>query len=350
MPEYRSTATFLLAPNGHFRFGTHPAAPESASPLPASDTLFGALMGAAALLGDAVDRVVDQFLDGAPPFLISSALPHLDGREPFVPRPQRWRERGNTDEVAPTQKGLKQAAYVELPVLRWYRGEPLETVAWGPLIITGTVAPLAPPWSVATIPGVTVDRVSGASALYHGTIASYGKGRSVARQRRAGLPEVHVPAVFWAVHVLAADDQALDRVHRWLDALSLLGIGGRRSRGTGTFRVERRQPSIIPLSAAPRGLSLSWVAPRRDEIERGVTHPNRTLGHRVDERVGWSSSPAWLAERSKRLRMFGEGSYLSPHLSPPVGRLVDVTPGPAEGRHRLFRYGFGLFLDEEALP
>jgi hypothetical protein len=48
--------------------------------------------------------------------------------------------------------------------------------------------------------------------------------------------------------------------------------------------------------------------------------------------------------------MLGEGSYLNPALRPTVGGLADVTPAETRDRHPVYRYGIGLFLDEERLP
>ncbi len=347
MPAYRAAATFVLTPRGHFRFGSHPAAPEEASPLPASDTLFGALVWAASLLGDGPEELLEACRSGEPPFLLSSAMPHVDGRQPFVPRPQRWRAAEEEDEAAPSGKAFKRATHVELPLLRWYAGERMEAAAWGPLVLAGSSPPPAAPWRADTIPGVTVDRVSGASALYNQTMVAFAESRERPPSRRAGMPALQLPAVHWAIHVLATDEAVLARIERWLQLLSLTGVGARRSRGGGAFSFARRDP-LLPLSAEPRGIALSWIAPRPDEVSRGLAHPDRSLGYRVDERFGWSSSPWWLSERSRRVLMVAEGSYLSPELAAPVGQLVDVTPGEPEGRHRLYRYGFGLFLDEEA--
>jgi len=350
MPEYRVGATFILSPRGHFRFGSHPAALEESAPLPASDTLFSALISAAAALGDGVEDVLAAYRRREPPFLISSAMPHVDRRAPFVPKPQRMRRlpSGEEEALSPTAKAFKRATHVELPLLRWYAGERMEASAWGPLVVAGSAPGASLPWQEETIPGVTVDRVSGASALYSQKVFAFQQGYRSPVLRRAGTEALEIPRVRWAVHVLAVDEAALQQVHRWFAALSYLGLGGRRSRGSGTFdiAVEELQLSVTP---APRGMALSWVAPRDDELRRGLVHPDRERGYRVDERFGWSSSPWWLSERSRRVLMVAEGSYLSPELPPPVGQLVDLTPGASNGRHPLYRYGFGLFLDEEAL-
>lgn len=173
------------------------------------------------------------------------------------------------------------------------------------------------------------------------------RGCAAARQRARTAT---LPRLRWAVHVLARDVPTVDLIHRWLELLALTGIGGRRSRGAGTFRVERHEPALLPLTPEPRGLLLSWLSPRPEEVSAGLFHPNTRFGYRTDERVGWISSPFWLSERSRRVLMVAEGSYVAPTLPAPVGRLVDVTPGEPGDRHRVFRYGFGLFLDEERLP
>jgi CRISPR/Cas system CSM-associated protein Csm4 (group 5 of RAMP superfamily) len=356
MAEFTATATFLLEPVGRFRFGSHPANPGHLDALPASDTLAGALLWAAALLHDDVDQLVERCRAGDPPFLLSSALPHLEGRTPFVPRPYRLRPPAGAGMPAPPgdqpeteRKVIKRVTHVEVGALPWLDGQPLDVAVWGPLLCQKPAPAVGDPWERATIPGVTLDRASGASALYHHAMVAYAGG-DAARAGTAHRQRVtRAPRLRWAVHVLARDAAMLDLIHRWLSLLALTGIGGRRSRGAGTFQVERREPALLPLAAEPRGPLLSWVSPRSDEVERGLFHPERRFGYRLDERFGWISSPFWLSERSLRVLMVAEGSYLSPALPAPVGQLVDVTPGDPGPRHRVYRFGFGLFLDEERL-
>lgn len=359
MAQYTATATFLLEPAGRFRFGSHPANPGHLEPLPASDTLFGALTSAAAMLQDGVEELVARCAAGDPPFLLSSALPHLDERTPLVPRPYRLRVTaggrpapgGDESPAEAQRKALKRVTHVELAALPWVDGQAVQVAAWGPLLLRGRAPATGGPWERFTVPGVTVDRVSGASALYHHAVFAYAAGHA-GGGAPPGTPRPrapHLPRLRWAVHVLAQERSTLDLIQRWFELLALTGIGGRRSRGTGTFRLERREPALVPLSAEPRGLLLSWVSPRPDEVERGLFHPDRRFGYRLDERFGWISSPFWLSERTRRVLMVAEGSYLSPALAGPVGRVVDVTPGEPGDRHRVMRYGFGLFLDEERL-
>jgi CRISPR/Cas system CSM-associated protein Csm4 (group 5 of RAMP superfamily) len=348
MPPYGVSATVVIEPRGVFRFGVHPASPGHVAPLPASDTLFGALLSAGALLGDDIRSLLAASADGDPPFLLSSAMPHIEGRAPFVPRPQRLRPVDAADEEPGEveRKQLKRVAYVELPLLAWYRGEEARFSIWGPLMLSGEHRLAGAPWEAGTIPGVTVDRLSGASALYHHAMVAYADGRPVATApQRRGHPE-RLPHLRWAIHILARDGSVLSLLERWLHLLSLTGIGGRRSRGGGSFTFELRTPSLLPLSERPRGLSLSWVAPRGDETEQGLFHSDPDFGYRADERFGWIASPWRGSERSRRLLMLAEGSYLNPELPAPVGSLVDVTPDSGREPHPVYRWGFGLFLDE----
>jgi CRISPR/Cas system CSM-associated protein Csm4 (group 5 of RAMP superfamily) len=358
MAVFSTTATFLLEPVGRFRFGSHPANPGHLEPLPASDTLFGALVYAAALLHDGVEELIAQCIAGDPPFLLSSVLPHLDEHAPLVPRPYRLRA-AESEQPPPAagagepevqRKVVKRVSHVELTALPWLDGQALEVAVWGPLLLRRPAPAWGAPWERATIPGVTVDRASGASALYHHALFAYARSAAVHAPTALHQRAVRLPRLRWAVHVLARDTGTVDFIHRWFELLALTGIGGRRSRGAGTFQVERREPALLHLTAEPRGLLLSRVSPRPDEVDRGLFHPQQRFGYRIDERFGWISSPYWLSERSRRVLMIAEGSYLSPALSSPVGRLVDVTPGDPGDRHRVFRYGFGLFLDEERLP
>lgn len=342
-------ACYLLRPQGALRFGAHPDDLTSARAFPASDTLFGALIWAAQVADGAqlAAEWLERFRSGDPPVLLSSALPYLE-REgtPLVPRPQR---RPAFDEDSYSRedwdpKALKRAEYVELPLLSlWRAGLPERPpAALGEALVTADLAenlsartrrnnngsgPLAI-WSTVARPGVTLDRRTSASQVYSFAATSYGCAL--------------------AVYVLAESEDVLARLDRWLDVLGRTGIGGRRSRGLGAFSWERIA-SPLPLSAAPKGLTLSLVWPRRDELEAGALSPPHGFGYRLVDRRGWIASLPWSTERTRTVAMLGEGSYVNPSLRPVVGGLADVTPMDPRGRHPVFRYGLGLFLDEERL-
>lgn len=342
-------ACYLLRPQGPLRFGAHPDDLTSARGFPASDTLFGALMWAAQVADGAqvAAEWVERFRSGDPPVLLSSALPYLEReRTPLVPRPQR-RPAFDEDSYGRNDwdpKALKRAEYVELPLLSlWRSGLPKQSpVALDEALVTADLAtrlaaragrpaepsPRTAIWRTASRPGVALDRSTSASQVYSYAATSYGCAL--------------------AVYVLAESVGALSRLDRWFNVLARTGIGGRRSRGLGAFSWERIA-SPLPLSPAPKGLALSLVWPRRDELEAGALSPPDGLGYRIIDRRGWIASPPWSTERTRTVAMLGEGSYVNPKLRPVVGGLADVTPPNHQGRHPVFRCGLGLFLDEERL-
>ena len=328
-------ACYLLRPATPLRFGGHPEDLGTARPFPASDTLFGALTWAVLLVeGEgAAAAWVERFRLSEPPLLLSSALPYLPkAAAPLLPRPQRrpavdWDAGDGWDP-----KVLKRVEYVDAALLGLWRGAaPAEPpVPRGTALLAAGRAGNGALWATAARPGVTLDRRTSASQVYTVAATSY----------QDCLP---------AVYVLAASEKELTRLERLLDILGRAGIGGRRSRGFGGFTWER-VTSPLPLSPRPVGLALSLVWPRRDELEAGALSPPQGLGYRIVERHGWIASPPWATERGRAVAMLGEGSYLNPELASPVGGLADVTPAERRGRHPVYRYGLGLFLDEERLP
>ncbi len=328
---YDHTALFLLKPLGPLRFGRHPDDLGPVSYLPSSDTLFGALASAVGLARGQAKAAewVAAFANGSPPILLSSALPYDEETgTAFVPRPQRRREA--EDEGPADRKLLKRAEFVDVRLLPWFAGRGSMSVAtWGMCLVLSDSAvqrKTGAPWLVETVPGVAVDRLSSASQVYSVSVIRY--------------------FCSLAVCVAAQSGRDLEDVEGLFDLLCHIGIGGRRSRGAGWFTVERR-PCDLPLTPRPSGLSLSLIWPRPDELDAGALSPPAGLGYRIVERGGWISSPPWASERCRTVAMLGEGSYVSPRLEPPVGGMPDVTPTGADGRHPVYRYGYGLFLDEE---
>lgn len=330
---YEHTALFLLRPRGPLRFGRHPDDLGAVSAFPCSDTLFGALVWTVELTrGQAqVAEWVAAFASGKPPFLMSSAFPYDDETgTAFVPRPQRRRE--GEGETSGDRKLMKRVEFVDVRLVPWFAGKEMAVATWGTFCLgppeiarrlKGRV-----PWEIETVPGVAVDRISSASQVYSVSVTRY--------------------SCSLAVYVAAQTAEPLDEIEELFDVLCHLGIGGRRSRGAGWFTLERRRCDL-PLTPWPSGMSLSLIWPRPDELEAGALSPPGGLGYRIVERGGWISSPSWASERCRTVAMLGEGSYVSPHLEPPIGGMPDVTPANASGRHRVYRYGYGLFLDEERL-
>lgn len=332
-------ACFLIRPLGPLRFGGHPDDLDSARAFPASDTVFGALTWALQTTEgeEAAGAWVERFRSGDPPVLLSSALPYVEPAGiPLVPRPQRRppsdedpRERPEWDP-----KVLKRAEYVQLSLLAiWRQGRPGGVpAAVGEALLTQELASRPGKsgalWRTVLRPGVSLDRRTSASQVYSVAATSY--------------------ACALAIYALAESESELKRIDGLFDVLAQAGVGGRRSRGFGAFEWERI-PSPLPLSAQPQGLALSLVWPRADELDADALSPPAGYGYRVVERHAWIASPPWSTERTRTVAMLGEGSYVNPGLRPVVGGLPDVTPVTPRNRHPVYRYGLGLFLDEERL-
>jgi CRISPR type III-A-associated RAMP protein Csm4 len=327
MPAFEASATYYCEPRAPLRIGSHAEDLSRSQLLPSSDTLFGALAWAyAQLQGDAVAGFVDEFVRGEPPFLISSAMPATVDCRTLVPRPvRRW---GLAPETLPDRKFLERTQYIDAALLPWLNGaeqRSLPTVTGGALV--GTAWPAGRSWGTQSRPRVSVDRVSSASEIYASDASTFHETGFV-------------------IHVLARDAQVLQGLDVLLGVLAEAGIGGERSIGHGQFGFKRTE-SMVPLTETPRGLLLSMLWPTAANVRAGVLHAPDGHGYRLRDRMGWIASPDWATYRSRTVTMIAEGSHVNPTLHGPIGGMADVTPEvPLEGRHRVYRYGYGLFLDE----
>ncbi len=331
-----------LSPRAPMRVGTHPEDIDRARPFASSDTLFGALCWAMRqLFGEAaLESWLERFRAETPPLRLSSLLPmvRVNGQvEPLLPMPQR-RPAG----ALPDRKWLKQARFVDFAAYRWLlSGSGDAPALMSDALIGGPLRDTLPGsgeepqriWEIQSRPRVTVDRVSGASALYESAAAHFANG--------AGGVTVR-PGLY-----LVADEGELARVLTCLEFLGEAGIGGERSTGLGRFAIESPRRSPLPVSESPAAgptLSLCWPTP--GDLARGALELPEHLGYRVVERSGWIASPEWAGWRSRRVAMLAEGSYLGG--AGPGGALVDCTPEPGRA-HAVYRYGFGIFLEEAQL-
>jgi len=88
------------------------------------------------------------------------------------------------------------------------------------------------------------------------------------------------------------------------------------------------------LSGGPPYVAVSRVAPRPEEL-------GAEEGYALVESRGWLLSPGGVQRRRRSAWFFAEGSSF--REPPPAGRLLDVTPAADPG-HRVYRYGFGMYL------
>ena len=334
---------FGLQPRAPLRLGSHAEDIDRARALAASDTLFGALCWATkAVFGnEALERLLDGLKSPEPQLRISSMLPvRWDDSGPgeiFFPLPVRKPVRQLDD-----RKLLRQVSFIDRTAYRWLfgaEGSSREPRRFGELLGAGLDGhELARPWEVQSRSRVTVDRRSGASALYESAATHFALPGS-----SNGTASRVIPGVV----ALVADEAVLKHLTICLRVLGEAGIGGERSSGMGRFELLGPHACELPVTANPAAgptLSLCWPSPA--DLAAGAFELDETRGYRVVERGGWIASEAWNGWRSRRVAMLAEGSYLGG--SGPGGGLADVTP-EAGGEHPVYRYGFGLFLDEVRL-
>lgn len=272
-----------------------------------SDTLFSALViGLQQTGGDGlVAELLDRYRQDDPPFVLSSSFPWV-GETFLLPRPR----------VVPAGGPSRRARWVSEAVLRrLLRGEapddspePLdlgaESTAWLLPEERRALEPRRPYWAIGTVPRVTVDRFTQASAVYRAGRTVYGP--------EAGL---HV-LVLWR------DRGWEPAFERALTYLADAGLGGERSAGYGQFRVERRETITIeePVGAT-HCLTLGLYHPTESEVGAGALDP--PAAYDLEVRRGWTTDPG--AVWRKAVRMLAEGAVVQ-QTSPLIGDLVDVTP------------------------
>jgi len=301
-----------------------------------ADTLFSALVEVVAETGGGkeVEAFLEPFLQGEPPWLISSAFPFA-GEVAFFPRPQLRLSLEEGEVVA--GKRLKGLRYVSWGVLRdLAAGRPVSlegTWLAGGALLGPEERALLPPlveggaWRVRERPHVAIDRVRSASALYHSGEAWFAPG--------CGL------------HLLVQWRQpgSQEGFERLLSLLADKGLGGERSRGLGTFRWERWK-EISWLEPKGLGMLLSRYHPQPLELAEGALAGDG-VSYLLEPVGGWARPLPGPAQRRRRVVLLQEGSIVRA-VREPMGGLVEVTPryavegaGPA---HPIYRYGYALLL------
>lgn len=354
-----------LAPKGSFHIGEPVGIERQAvlTHIPA-DTLFAALCTAWAQGGEDVTALLSYFMPGsAPPLFLTSAFPclyrHVDGKPQsvlrFYPRPM-VKIVASKEAIDAAGKDLKKAAWVSEQLFQHLcAGKSVEKAlgneCFGPggvwvtpedlledstqrrrnaeptalrLDAEGRLKPLWKQWDV---PRVTLDRVTGASTLYH-------IGR-VTLAENVGL---------WFA---ARGDVSLLRGA--LDRLADSGLGGLRSTGHGAFTWGWTEEDIQATGNSGYGVTLARYAPcGKDEVRQTLQQPH--AAYSLVSVGGWCVDDAQHAWRRQAVRMISEGSVIGiPHAS--LGQLVDVAPKSVMNRP-VYRYGyaFPMGIAPAALP
>jgi CRISPR type III-A-associated RAMP protein Csm4 len=257
-----------------------------------SASLFGALcFGFLELVGPAeLQKILERFKEGAPPFLLSSAFPFEDDTLYIEPPSGYRRDEGE----------LERRVEVLLPAAR------LKFMLEKP-----------PSISVLSIPRVRVDREADTSEPFVWGMAKFGKG--------AGL--------WFLVNFL--DEGIKNLFDAALEHLGEAGLGGGRAYGYGRFEVESRP--LEAFEVEEEGYLASLFLPKEDELD--ILELYDFFTH-----FGWVGTPGLQSFRAQPLRMIKEGAILRAR-KPILGRMADVAPRVLDWKGpRILRYGYAFLL------
>lgn len=321
-----------LKPRAPFHLGERGVGVEETSEIVHSDTIFGALCWCWSLYtGRSAAEFLQPFLEGKPPFLLSSAFPYI-GDVLFVPRPLGDLPISGDEEF---RRKTLEADFLSIKLLeRLCQGavpqDNLELFFEGRLLLLSSEKPalhnIQEPWAVVQVPRVALDRITSASEIYHTGRLTFAQG--------CGL------------YVLVSELDSQSELTRVLPVLLRLlgdeGLGGERSCGYGFFEPEEQEICLELPQGSQRQLLLSLYNPR-DTQELAQLELKRSA-YRLTRRRSWVFFPQAKNLQTRAVNYFGEGSVLHVREGKIQGRLVQVL-SPSDGApHCVYRNGFGFFV------
>ena len=372
---------YHLAPRGPMHFGGRGAGVEGSAEACRADTFFGALCHAVLdLEGDACLRaMLDAFLSGHAPFLVSSLFPRA-GDVRFVPRP-----RLRAPIAVPPPTGVATASATATETRARKQGKQLRFVSWevaAQAVAGGAVRSPAEDGANgvagAVVGGAGDPRKGYAVWLSHGErgrlraanlweepaekqVRDWWQAGSATRVPRVTVDrETGASAIFHAGRLLFRPGAGLSVLFRWHDpswrpiverALHLLGdtgIGGERAIGHGQFDVGATEEVDLSIPAGANGfVTLAPYCPTAAELGTDVRDGVLGEGAAWDLAThgGWMGVPG-VALRHATVTMLAEGSALRAPAGVDLatatfGQLLDVTPVGYD-RHRVYRYGYAF--------
>lgn len=292
-----------LKPKGPLHIGERENWREGSKFYIPSDTIFSAICHSYLLLYGEVDSLLKDFIDGNPPFLISSAFPYWQN-DYFFPVPKNQ---------FPMDKEIKKIRFLDLNGLkRLLSGKCIDEIKEE----LKTIPPS--PWKMEDIPRVSLSRWTshpGENFFHFG---------QVTYQKDAGL-------------FLLIDFKNGNISKKILPTFNFLaheGIGGDRTNGKGLFNTPEILEIKVDTIVNHDGLySLSMYYPLPNELKdiaRGY--------YEIEDRKGYIYSPSGQSLRKRSVRMFTEGSIF-PSEKKRLGSIADVTP-EAFSAHKVYRYGY----------
>lgn len=332
---------WIIRGNG-FHFGRHGLGQEETAVSMTSDSLFAALIASLARQAgaEAVEQFCAPFLNGKPPFVLTSSFP-LAGAVRFFPAPLRIT--GKPAEGV-RSKDLKKVKYVSQALfLRLLAGEnlselysslpgmmgkkilylPEEKSNLPPAIHSETY----PIWAVEQRPRVALGRSVQNSNIYF-------TGR-VAFAADCGL--------WFGIHWLTNDSSLRQQVSQLLAALADAGLGAERSSGFGACTIQPAGEVELPAPGAAPWVALSRYLPAADELDAVRSNSAAYALQRVS---GWLDSPVKPGQRRRPVNLLAEGSVIGPLSKPVFGKMVDVRPryeqDPDPLEHAVYRCGYAV--------
>jgi len=299
-----------LTPKSSIHIGEREEWLESTESYIHSDTLFSAFCHSFLLLygEENLEKLLSEFIEGNPPFLISSAFPWWKGKYYFpVPLNQ-----------IPEKKELKKIEFVaQSDFEKILSGEKLsDEMDTIPRITTGDVSK---PWNNTEVPRLLINRMNnmpGENFFYFGeTLFTETSG------------------LYFLINFLSNNIEK-----QFKSTINLLveeGIGGDRSSGKGVFNKPEFYEMKLNVPNTEGVISLSLYYPQKDELSDIPSGYYELI-----ERKGYIYSPWCQSLRKKSVRMFAEGSVFP---SKKIGRVVDITP-QLFTEHKIYRYGLAFSL------
>lgn len=326
-----------------FHFGLHGMGQEETSLSMLSDSLFAALVARLARSAGAAaaERFCQPFVEGKPPFTLSSTFPRA-GSVLFFPPPISSRRPPTDSTKFKDPKAFKRVDYVseelfrsllagkalsELSNLRFLQGEKLWlSEAEFKRLPARLQEKDAQVWEQSQRPRVTLDRASQASTLFFTGQVTF-------------APDC---GLWFGIQWLDADETLRHKVAGLLSDLALAGLGAERNSGLGGAEIKPAGNLDLP---DPIGawMTLGRYLPAATEISllehEGSSYALKTVG-------GWLDSPVATGQRRKAINLLDEGSVFGAWPGRTPGRMEDVRPSyqtdPDPLGHPVYRNGFAL--------
>lgn len=290
-----------------------------------SDTLMSGIINAYSLLygKTATDKLLEDFLCEKPPFELSSTMPYVQN-EFFVPKPvglnlYLYKDKGVIE--VEKDKEIKKVKFVREKDL--FENFPGRYKVEGSFLLPKDVfekfhkdKKVLSLGEVKERARVMVDRQSLSSNIYYFSHFEFKEG--------TGL---------W-FYLRINDEKEEDRIKAAIRLLGDEGLGGDRTCGLGSFKVEFIESRLPENEKGEYYISLSVVNPRNEDEIKSAKYYEILL------RSGYIYSKAGLGIKRKAVRVFAEGTVFSGKV---CGRVVDVTPQKFS-QHRVYCFALAFLV------